>query len=327
MGYLQVLLSAAAFASSSLFAKWAYAAGFTPWSLSLSAALLSLPVLAPLVQRRAGAMEGAVEGAMEGAVAGAVAGGRPPRWAVLLHAASGGLSGLLFNLALARLDISLATLLLFSFPALVVLGARLFCRERLRPVQQVAVVLTLVGAALCVGPIRGVVEAAGVLLAAGTALSHAVYMLLGERVLARWDPYRATLATRVAIFLGALLLKPQAALELLAFEPLHWGLALLTGVVAGVLPFLLLLQGIARVGASQAAVVSAAELPIALLLGWGLMGHHLSGSQGLGALLVAMAVLLVQWPRPNPAAAAEAAAAAAESGQALGPLPRTENSA
>lgn len=288
IGYLLVLLSAAAFASSSALAKWAYTQGFTPWTFALAVSLASLPVLAPFalrVRSRAGGP-----------------GGEPPRWAVVVHAALGGLSALFFTVALAWLDVSLATLLVFSYPALVALGARVVFGERMDPGQQAAVVLTALGTLLCTGPVEGRVAPVGVALALATAVCHAAYMLLGERLLADWDPLQATFATEVALLLGTLVLRPATVPELLTLTPLQWGIALITAVWAGAVPYLALLEGIRRVGASRAAIVSAAELPIALLLGWGLMGDRLTSLQGLGALLVGAATVLVQWHRPPVAA-------------------------
>lgn len=277
VGYLQILLSAATFAFSSVVAKWAYNLGFTPYSFSLGTSLIAVAVLAPLLRGRRW---------------------RPPAGAgtatLLAYGLTGAGSGLLFNLTLAYLDVSLATLLIFTYPAAVALGAWLAFGQRPTPTQAAAIALTVLGAGLTAGPVRGGVQAIGIALALATLVMHSAYMLLGERLLAEWDPRAATAYTRLMNAALALALAPAAAAGLAGLDAPGWAFLVFGALTAALLPFLFLLEGIAKVGASRAAIVSAAELPAALLLGWLLMGDRLTGLQGLGAVLIVGAVLLIQ---------------------------------
>lgn len=279
VGYLQVLLSAAAFAFSSAVAKWAYALGFSPYSFSLGTSAVAVALLAGLTRG---------------------ARWRPPAGVhpltLLLYGLAGTGSGVLFNVALAHLDVSLATLLVFTYPAAVAAGDWAAFGRRPTPLQAAAIALTLAGAALTAGPVRGAVQAAGLFAALGTVVAHAAYLLLGERLLAGWEPKAAMAFTRLVNVAVVLAVSPAAAVSLARLDARRWGFLLFGTATAVLAPFLLLLEGLARVGATRAAVVSAAELPISLLLGVLLLGDRLTPLQGAGAALIAGAVVLIQWP-------------------------------
>lgn len=108
LGYLYMLLSAMTFASMSVFMKRAYALGMTPWSFAVLQSIFALAQLTLLKRREP-----------------TPAAPRPrAAWQVLLlFALAGAGAGISFNVALVHLSMSLGTILLFTYPAFVALGA------------------------------------------------------------------------------------------------------------------------------------------------------------------------------------------------------------
>lgn len=282
LGYLYVLLSAAAFASMSLLTKWAYAAGLSPWSFTLVTSVLSLPILA-LIRRRSGAV---------------VNWDRPVGLPLILtFAACGAGAGIAFNVALASLSISLGTLLLFTYPAFTALAAWLLLGQRPSGPEVGALGLTLAGAVLTANLHEAIAEAAslvGISLALVAAVAHGMYIALGERLSTALSATGATAATKLVGALGVLLIHPAVVREVAAIPWQGWLLAFLATAVAGVVPFLFLNRGIALIGANQAAIVSVAELPFALGLGILFQGDQILPAQWAGAILITAAVILSQ---------------------------------
>lgn len=278
-GYLFMLVSAATFSFSSVVAKWAYGLGFNPYSFSVGTSLVALVMLALSMRRSAWRLPSGI---------------RP--LALGLYALAGAGSGLMFNLCLSYLDVSLATLVLFTYPAVVSLGAWLVFGQSPTRLQVVAIVLTLAGAGLTTGPVQGGVRMLGVLLAVATTFAHSAYMLLGEHLLAGVDPKLATALTRVANAGLCLVIAPAATAAVLRTGVSGWGFLVFGALAAALVPFLCLMEGIARIGASHAAIVSTFELPVALGLGWALMGDRLTLLQGIGALLITAALVLITVP-------------------------------
>lgn len=282
LGYLYMLLSAAAFASISVFIKWAYEIGMSPWAFSVLLSFFALLQLIPLKAR-----EPKVDGP------------RPKLgWGLLaLFALTGAGAGIAFNVALVHLSISLGTILLFTYPAFVVLGSWVGWKERPARNHLFALLLTLVGAILTIdlgGAFAGEANLLGIGLALLAAVSQGAYILLGDRIGESLSPASATIITRVAIMVGSILLYPQVFAEILAMPARGIWIVLAASLVGGVAPFLFLYKGIAAIGANRAAIVSVVELPFALALGRLFEGDLVLPVQMLGAALIGAAVVLSQ---------------------------------
>ncbi|MFZ5826659.1 MAG: DMT family transporter [Bacillota bacterium] len=282
LGYLYMILSAASFASMSVFMKQAYGLGMTPWTFSVLQSLFALAQLALLKLREP-----------------SPAVPRPPvRWqALLLFAVAGAGAAIAFNVALVHLSISLGSILLFTYPAFVALGAWLFLHQRPGALHLAALAMTLVGTVLTVdvgGALAGTLSLLGIGLALLSALSQGVYILLGERIGGGLSPVSATILTRLSIMTGSFLLYPRVVPEILALPGEAVLVTLAASLVGGVAPFLFLYKGIALIGANRAAIVSVVELPFALVLGRLFQGDQILPVQLLGALLIGAAVVLSQ---------------------------------
>lgn len=282
LGYLYMFLSAATFASMSVFMKRAYGMGMSPWSFSVLQSVFALAQLLLLKMREP-----------------SPATPRPKaRWqALLLFCLAGAGAAIAFNVALVHLSISLGTILLFTYPAFVALGAWLFNGERPTGLHMAALALTLVGAVLTVdlrGALTGTVSLLGVALALLSALSQGVYIILGDRIGGSLTPVSATILTRLSIMTGSVVLAPGVVRELFALPAEAVWLTLAASLVGGVAPFLFLYKGIALIGPNRAAIVSVGELPFALALGWFFEGDLILPVQLLGALLIGGAVVISQ---------------------------------
>src|SRR5215210_8702292 len=100
-----------------------------------------------------------------------------------------GLETGLFFASLQRIDISLASLLMCSYPALVVAGAILLRRERASRRRVVALVLALGGVSLVLaGGVGGVVDPLGIALALAAAVAYAADVLVSDRLLGTIEP-------------------------------------------------------------------------------------------------------------------------------------------
>lgn len=281
LGYLLTILSALAFASMSLFIKLGYGVGMSAWSFSLvqsSMALVLLGIMWCREPRRPGHHR------------------RPLPW-VLLFLLSGATSAISFNVALVPLSISLATILLFTYPAFTALGAWLILGQRPTLAHGGALFLTLGGAFLTANLTEinaGTISLPGVGLALLAAVAHGLYIVVGEKIAGALTATAATTLTRIAILSGSILLNPRVFSELPGVPAQGWLICTAAAAVAGVAPFQFLNRGIALIGANRAAIASVAELPFALALGLLFQGDIIRPTQWVGALLIVAAVLVSQ---------------------------------
>lgn len=283
-GALLVLVSAATFGTMPILAKFAYAAGLTPLQILAFRFVIAAVLL--------------------GAVA-LLAGHNPlragPRILPLFLVGAilyAGMAGAFFA-ALTVLPASLAELIAYLYPALVAVGSWLIFGERLGRRLVVALVVSFAGLAVLVG---GAAVRGGwpLLLAFAAPVLYAGYVLASER-LTRGVPAVASSAlvhagAGLTFAIALLVLGPRA----LPVSASAWGIIAVIAVVPSMVGISLLLAGIARTGATRAALLSTIEPVVTLVLAATLLGDRLSGPQLGGAGMVLAAVLLMQWRRREP---------------------------
>jgi drug/metabolite transporter (DMT)-like permease len=296
VGPLLCLLSAAGFGAMAIFGKLAYDEGIEVGDLLLVRfALASAALLA--VAGATGALRGL------------------PRRGVLAGLGMGAIgyatqSGLFFG-ALDRMDASLLALILYVYPALVLIGAVALRRERASARRIVALVVALAGTALVLaGAASGSLDAPATAMGFGAALAYTVYILVGDRVGAGVPP--VALAALVCTgatwtFAVASLFRGGPELGFAAEGWLWLGAIALVSTVGAILTFF---AGLARVGPSGASILSTLEPVVTVALAAAAFGESLGPVQLVGGALVLSAVVVMQWPARVARSRAEAPALA-----------------
>jgi drug/metabolite transporter (DMT)-like permease len=201
-------------------------------------------------------------------------------------------------LSLKYITAALARVVLFSYPAIVVVLTAVV--QRRRPANHIlgALALSYAGIALAVlhdQQLRSPDLPLGVMLAIGSAVSFSIYLLLCGRTLKRIGATRVTAwATGIAcimILAQFAVLRPLASLPAQPWQ-VHW-LALAMALFSTVLPIWLSTQALRRIGASRTAIVSSAGPIVTMFLAWLVLGESVSLSMLAGAVLVILGVRLI----------------------------------
>src|SRR6476620_568430 len=282
MGPLLCLLSAAGFGAMAIFGKLAYDAGVEVEDLLLVRFALAAAMLLALA---------AATGALRGL----------PRGSVLAGLGMGAIgyalqSGLYFS-ALERMDASLLALILYIYPAMVLIGAVALGRERASARRVTALLIALTGTALVlVGAASGSLDTLGTAMGFGSALAYTVYILTGDRVGAGVPP----VALAAFVCLGAACTFALASVlrggPELGFGAGGWAWVGAIALVSTVAAILCFFAGLARVGPSAASILSTLEPLVTVGLAATAFGESLGAVQLVGGALVLGAVLVMQWP-------------------------------
>ena len=284
-GALLVLASAVAFGVMPIFGKLAFEAGVGVATLLVVRFAIAAPVLWGAV-----AVRRAFPRADRGVLVRALA----------LGAVGYAMQAGLYFLALERMDASVLSLVLYSYPALVTGAAILLGREAANRRRLVALVTASGGLVLVLaGAGAGSLDLAGMALGAGAALTYTTYILVSDGVTGELEalPLAALVSTGAAVSLG-LVAAATGTLDL-GFDPAGWvwlGCAALVSTVAAVVLFF---SGMSRVGPSTAAILSTLEPPVTVALVFVTFGEALGAVQILGALAVLSAAVVVNLPRAN----------------------------
>ena len=282
MGPLLCFLSAAGFGAMAIFGKLAYGAGVQVDDLLL----LRFALAAVLLLAVAG-----VSGALQGLT----------RRSVLAGLGMGAIgyatqSGLYFA-ALERMDASLLALILYVYPALVLVGAVALGRERATGRRVGALVIALVGTALVLaGAVSGSLDPLGTVLGFGAALAYTAYILTGARVGAGVPPVALSGLVCVGAtvtFALASIVRGGPELDFGADGWLAVGAIAAVSTVGAILCFF---AGMARVGPSAASILSTLEPVVTVVLAAAAFGESLAPAQLVGGTLVLSAVVVMQWP-------------------------------
>jgi drug/metabolite transporter (DMT)-like permease len=298
-GTLMCLASGAAFGAMAIFGKLAYGQGATVGTLLAVRFVLAALLFWVLVIAGGGLRELRRLGRRELGIA------------LGLGACGYALQSGCYFAALERIDASLLSLLLYTFPAIVAAAAVLLGRERMSARRLAALALASGGLVLVLaGAGAGALDPLGVALGIGAALVYSTYILVSETVVGRMPP----MLLSALVSTGAALSLTTGSATLGQLHPgavslAGWGWLASIAVVSTVAAISLFFAGLRRAGPTSASILSTVEPVVTTLLAFVVFGETLSAVQVLGGMLVLAAVLVLV---VRPARAIQAQPALAE---------------
>ncbi|MEW6672510.1 MAG: DMT family transporter [Thermodesulfobacteriota bacterium] len=269
-----VAVSAAAFGTLAIFARYAYADGMDALTiLFLRFSLAAILMLALLLVRRE----------------------RLPRGSVLLRLIGMGALGyvgqaLAYLTALKYASAGLVALLLYLYPIFVALLAALLLHETITGVKGLALGLALTGTALTAGPLGG--QTMGVLLAVAAAVIYSIYIIVGTDVMKSVSTVQSSVVIFTAAGMSAGVLMGVNGPHLPA-TGMGWAAITSIVVIATLLPVAAFLSGLERIGPTNAAMLSTLEPVVTVVLASWWLNETLSPLALLGGGMILIAVLLL----------------------------------
>jgi drug/metabolite transporter (DMT)-like permease len=192
-----------------------------------------------------------------------------------------------FFVALDRAPVGVVLLIVYLAPVLIALGAPLI-GERVAPRTWAALVVAVVGTALVARPSGAATS--GVVWALVAAVTYAVVVLVDKTIAAELGGLR--LANTKLVVAGVVLV-PVVAVTGLDTSGASWGWLLVLGVLHTALGLAVILDVLARIPATVAAVLLYLEPASAVFFGWWWLGEVPTASTLVGGALIVGAGLLV----------------------------------
>lgn len=185
--------------------------------------------------------------------------------------------------------------LFYTYPAWVAAIAAVRGTERLTPIRLTALVLALIGVTVMVGAPVEKLNPIGVALALGSALLYSVYLPALEYV---QEGVPAMFATFLLIVGAAFTFVIAAVLTRELFAPSEssvWTNILLLAVVSTVIAFSALIKGLSVLGPVRTAIIATVEPFFTAILGVMVLGNQLGAPTLIGGVLIATAILIIEW--------------------------------
>jgi drug/metabolite transporter (DMT)-like permease len=285
-----ILASAVAFGALGVFGKLAFDAGIGVVTLLFVRFSVAAAVLWAGTLRSRSALAGT--------------GARTVLAALALGAIGYAMQAGLFFAALTRMDASLLSMVLYTYPAMVTAAAMVLGRETPSRRRIGALLVSSSGVALVLlGAGASGFDWLGAAMGIGAALTYSGYILVSDHVTVDVPalPLSALVTTGAAVTFGVTGLATGSLDTGFGAEGWAWLTAI--ALVSTVTPVLLFFGGLRRVGASMAAILSTLEPPTTVLLAFVAFGESPTVVQLSGGALVLAAVVALQQRPAAPATA------------------------
>jgi drug/metabolite transporter (DMT)-like permease len=189
------------------------------------------------------------------------------------------------------------TLLFFTYPVFVTLGAWLFGGGAPARLTMIALLCALAGAAIVAGTGAGLsIEVAGVVFALAAALTFSGYLVGADFVLRKTNPMTSAMWVSGGASAGLFV---YAAISSRFTPPTGsddvWAILVMGLASAGA--FVCLMGALQRIGAVRTAIVSATEPLSAALLGYLYLGESVSAGTAAGGALILVGAVLASLAR------------------------------
>lgn len=226
----------------------------------------------------------------------------PPgdRWFI----GAGSLANLILNLAMfiafVRIEIGLALLVFYSYPAFVAVASVVWFGDRLDGVRSSALGLSMLGLVLTLTGSGGLgdLDVLGIGLSFLAALAQGFYVLAARHGFARIPPIESAAVTMGGAALGYVVIALVTAQLVDLGSPLASDDALvpvlLAGLIGAAIPTLCFITGIRLLGAPRAAILATLEPVVGVALAAWLLNEPPEPLQLVGGALILVAAVLLQ---------------------------------
>ncbi|RFS31711.1 MULTISPECIES: DMT family transporter [Acinetobacter] len=225
-------------------------------------------------------------------------------WGMLILAGLLGyyLASWLDFMGLMYISASLERIILFLYPTLTVLASSVIYKQKLSIKTYLAILLSYGGTVLVMlqeqsnAPQDGNFWI-GASFVFASAVAFASYLLLTPKMITKFGSWHFNALALSIACLGTLIhyvLSVPAPIQLIQnLPPAVWGYGIAIGLFVTVLPTVLMMQSIVRLGPGHSAMIASIGPILTILLAVAFLDEHLNSIQWLGCLLNIVGVLMI----------------------------------
>lgn len=201
--------------------------------------------------------------------------------------------------AVAKSGTAVAAILLYSSPAIVVLLSHFIFREIINQAKIVCILLTLFG---CFLVVKGYdltnlkLNVSGLLWGIIAGFCHAMFTILGKKSATKYHPLTLLFYGQgIGLIYLTIFAFPFGGVTV-NYTKTVWFDLIYIGLVTSFLPNLFYNMALKHLEPGRAIIVATLEPVMAVVFAYLFLGHILAPVQSLGAVLVLLAVIIVQIP-------------------------------
>jgi drug/metabolite transporter (DMT)-like permease len=207
------------------------------------------------------------------------------------------LSFMFFFSSIKYTTVATATILLYTFPAIVVLLSALILNEKITRYKIVALILTFLGTALVIqvyNTTKFNLNLKGALFGLGAALGAASYTILGKRAVKKYDPLTIVFYAFGFGSLFLLLFRGPKTILQVDYPILAWVWILILALISTLLGYFLYTKGLQYIEAGKAGITAVWEVAVASVLAFIVLGEVLTLPQITGGILIILGIFVIR---------------------------------
>lgn len=193
----------------------------------------------------------------------------------------------LYFMSIQGLSVSLAAMLLFTFPLFVNLGEHFILKNKMRLSEILNLLIAFLGLILLLwGPVF-FDSFVSILYALGAALTYSIYVLVSGQVQKNVHPLSSSLYVIFSAGFGLWLFhQPNLLSDVFFMYQKQWSYVFGLSVICTILPISLFLWGLQKMNSGLASLIVMIEPVVASLAAWILLNEKLKPLQYLGMILI-----------------------------------------
>ncbi|OCG07715.1 multidrug transporter [Gilliamella sp. wkB178] len=217
-----------------------------------------------------------------------------PRWKVVATGIFPGLVGICYYQCVQLIPASIAIILLMQYLWMSVMIDYVVFKNKPTSMQLLAVIVIIVGSCLAAGITNQSIHLnlTGCLFGLLAALMYSLFISTSSNIGNHLPKLEKSALMITGACIITFLIFPPFFLFKLSFNDLIYQLGLLLALLGTVLPPFLFAIGMPKIGISLSAILSTAELPVAVTCSYWYLQESVYFSQWLGVLMILLAMVL-----------------------------------
>jgi drug/metabolite transporter (DMT)-like permease len=206
---------------------------------------------------------------------------------------------LMMFLAMKYISPALGSMVLYTYPAMVMAGSVIFLGEKFSRRKLTALIISLIGCIVVLWGPLGHINIRGVVLAFLVAVFYSIYIIGSRKMLSDIPPSKVSAWMGLCCLVFFSVYGAFTGSLRIAFNTVNISAAVVLALWCTIIGFLAFLTGLKLIGAQNASILSTFEPLYTLLLAWVLIGEIISIQQIIGGVIIMSGVLILNLPKKS----------------------------
>ena len=215
--------------------------------------------------------------------------------AVYLQAVFYFASAFLYFFAVERMNAGIATVLFYLYPAVVAAINLVAFHEKLAVTTVVAIVLALTGLVFVSGILGGalVIDPVGIAFSIGSVIAFAAYTVAIQITGRTEGSFTVTFTLSWTSLLASCVIFAPSVPTMFSLTPYQIAIGCVIALLNTILPVVLYILAVKRIGGTKSSLISISETPFSLLFAFLILGETITFTDTIGIVLIIVSVILV----------------------------------